>query len=168
MEMAEMKKAIILVVALVACLLPLAFAAPGTMTWRNFTYYATVSGESNIIVTNLSTNFGTCIPNAWCTDLTNSLNVLNTGNQAPQTGINAAFTTTNTTTYGLISGANAIPGNNFWLNGTQLTSTAVPVQIIANTSIPAGANFNVTARLFIPAQQAAGAYSGIINLTWLN
>ena len=141
------------------------------MVWADdsdHTYTATVQGVSNIVITELDTAFGTCVPGSSCTQITDSLNVQNQGNTAPTAGLNGTFLSTNGTIYGLnlTTGADCIAGDNFDLNGVTFTDDGTAVQVIAAGSLTAGYDANWTADLSVPAGQASGSYSGTIRLTW--
>ena len=130
-------------------------------------YSASVSGTSNVIITTLSSSFAACIPGNNCTTISDSLNIRNTGNEDPTTGINASFMTNVTaSTYGLNVSTNYIAGGNFTLNATHLKSTNNSVEIIVNSSIPSSSDFNISATLYIPSGQAAGTYKGVVLLSW--
>ena len=131
------------------------------------TYSASISNVSNLIVTTISSSFATCVPGNNCTSIDNSINVRNTGNKAPATGINASFMTNVTaSTYGLNFSTNYIAGGNFTLNATHLRSTNNSVEIVANGSIGSDTNISMAATLYIPSFQVAGTYKGVVLLSW--
>lgn len=170
-----MKKTTILLVALIACVLPFAFAAKGDFSHTQYVhnYTATVLGQSNIQVYNDTLDFGTCVPDADCTGIASSLHVVNSGNQEPTTGLNATFMTQDTinSAFGLVNASVAdsiaINASYFQLNNTPLNTDGTPVEIGINSSFPALSNITLPADLTIPAGQPAGFYYGIVNITWL-
>lgn len=160
-----MRKALIMIVALIVCIVPFAYVNAASEE-RFFNYTATVESESNIEITNVSAlDFGNVIPSLVYTD-TDSLNIVNTGNREPTTGLNASFTTDIGGVYGLNSTTDVINASYFSLNSFALDTTGAPVEIVANTSIPAGADFNISAELEVPDGQAPGFYLGTVRINW--
>jgi len=154
------KHGIVLLIAAIISIVPFVMAD------SSHDYTATIGSTSNIIITELDTSFSNCAVASSCDQIASSLNIQNTGNAAPSTGISAAFTTNVATVYGLVSGSDVIPGNNFELNNTALANTLSTTEIVVVGDLGAGVDFNIPADLAIPAGQAAASYTGTVQLSW--
>ncbi|MBD3354786.1 hypothetical protein GF361_02265 [Candidatus Woesearchaeota archaeon] len=155
------KKIAMLIAVFVVGILPLVLADTS-----DHAYTASVGTASNIIITELDTSFSNCAVASSCDQITDSLNIQNTGNTAPSTGISAAFTSDVGGVYGLVDATNVIPGTNFQINSVALTANTSTTEVVAVGSLGAGADLNVSADLSIPGGQASGSYNGTVQLSW--
>lgn len=128
-------------------------------------YTATVTSGQNTVIQSSNGAFGTILRGSSAT-ISPSVVLSNTGDAPAR--VEARFTDSIGTTFGLISGANMLPASNFQLGPTgslvALMDAGTDVQVV---TVPVG-TLNLDAKLTVPAGQAPGAYSGNVILTFSN
>ena len=159
----ENKLAIAIVALMVAAL-----AAPAVMA--DVTYTASVV-TSSVTVTPANTAFGDLLAGN-SKEITGSLTLDNSG--AAAADVDAKFTTNDgeaTPIYGLTTASNdVIGGSNFQIgtNGNEITlnDAGTNIQLTASNRVPASGSASYDAILNVPSGQAAGVYSGNVQLTF--
>jgi len=148
--------------------------APAAMAETPGDYTATVLSEQNTAISNTNTTFND-ISAGSTNNISESFDLTNTGNGI--CNVDAQFTTSNGSIYGFNATDNAgnISGTNFYMNNTDgVTPAWVALKATAEDT-DMGADQNVaadnvadtwSARLVVPAAQAAGTYTGVISITF--
>ena len=152
-------------IAIVA-LMVAALVAPGVMA--DVTYTATVV-TSSVTIAQTGTAFGDLLAGGT-KEISPSLTLSNSGGAAAD--VDAKFTSTTATpsTYGLVSGTNVIGGSNFKIGKntfeTALLDTLTDTSLGDDNRVPASGSVDYDAILDVPGDQAAGSYSGTVQLTF--
>jgi len=152
----------------IVALMVLALAAPAVMAAT--TYTATVqAGQNTAVEVGTGGVAFAAILQGDDKTLVNSLKLTNTGGVAAT--VTAAFTTNNGTTWGLVDTPIVLPGNNFELgisgNLKPLNfNSATAVDLTPANNVPAGNFVDYDAKLTVPSLQAAGDYSGAVELAF--
>lgn len=142
-----------------------ALAAPGVMA-ADVSYTASVV-TSDVIVTPVNTAFGGLLAGT-SKEITGSLTLANSG--GANANVDAKFTTNDGTTYGLTSTSNVIGGSNFQIgtDGNEVTLNDAGTDAVLGSSnqVPASGSASYDAILDVPSEQAAGDYTGNVQLTF--
>jgi len=156
-------------IAIVA-LMVVALAAPAAMALNDVTYSATVGSGQSTSVTASDGAFGNVNAGSDFDDnvKTNSITCQNVGNAAAS--VAAKFTssvTADTAPYGLVSGSELISASNFQLGDTNFnTLNNDGSDVTLTDGVPAASIVTYDAKLQVPSGQAAGSYSGTVQLTF--
>ena len=152
----------------IAALMVVALAAPVVMAASNVDYTANVV-TSSVTVSPTGTAFGDLLAGGT-KEISPSLTLSNSGGAAAD--VDAKFTSTTATpsTYGLVSGTDVIGGSNFKIGKntfeTALLDTLTDTSLGDDNRVPASGSVDYDAILDVPASQAAGSYSGTVQLTF--
>jgi hypothetical protein len=135
-------------------------------------YTVTVLTGCDVTIGIVNTDFGNILAGDSA-ELTPTFNLTNIGDW--NATVEAKFLTNDGAVWGMQSDANMIPGNNFGLEAVDLgetvytnlansdTDTVIPPELPADAS-----TYNYDAQLIVPAMQASGTYTGMIQLTFSN
>ena len=120
-------------------------------------------GQSTTIVINAA-DFGS-MKRGDTGEIVNSVTLTNGGDM--DATVDAAFTTNFSTVYGMISGANVIPGDAFSMgeDGAEVALTADGTTVYIGI-VPANSVVNYDAILTIPSDAVSGAYSGDVEIEY--
>ena len=153
-----------LAIAIVA-LMVVALAAPAVMA-DDVGYSATVGTGQSTSVTASDGAFGNVNAGSDFADnvKADSITCQNVGNA--DASVNASFlSNVSGTTYGLVNASNVIGGSNFKLgNSTFNALTDSGAEVTLSDGVPAASTVTYDAKLKVPAGQAAGAYTGTVQL----
>jgi len=155
-----------LVITMVA-LMVAALAVPAAMALNDVDYSATVGTGQSTSVTASDGAFGNVNAGSDFEDnvKTDSITCQNVGNV--DATVAAKFTTDSSGTHGLVSGTDVIGGINFKLGDSNfdlLNNGGTDVTL--TDGVLKGTTVTYDAKLKVPAGQAAGAYSGTVQLTF--
>ena len=135
-------------------------------------YTLTVTSAQNTALTSDDTTLPAALAGAT-SEQTSSFHLNNAGNVAAN--VSAQFTTDASGTYGLVSGANVIPGTSFYLKAATEGGAYIPLLATASDTLitiegDAVAADNVAdyfdVQVSIPANKAAASYTGTVQLTF--
>lgn len=137
---------------------------PDERNGSTFTYTVTVyEGQSTTVVVNM-TDFGN-LKRGDTGEIVDSLTFTNDGDLVAS--VDAFFTTNVSNIFGMIGGANVIPGNEFSMgpDGSEVALTADGTAVYIS-DIGVGETVKYDAILHIPNDAAAGAYSGDVEVVY--